>query len=175
MIKCLITGCSVMSQAIQNRLELEDDLTTTLICRHKGYDLLEFESLGTFDWANVVINVAETGPEGLRNLCAATPNRKLLIDVSSIAVNSDVQSRYVQSKRVQEKMILEDKARSVVLRLGHIVGTKTWPVENREVADAVPLKRFGRVEEVAEAVLFLIRCEWMNKTVVTLDGGSSGR
>jgi 3-oxoacyl-[acyl-carrier protein] reductase len=39
------------------------------------------------------------------------------------------------------------------------------------VTGAVPLKRLGRVEEIADAIQFVIGNEYMNGTIVELDGG----
>jgi NAD(P)-dependent dehydrogenase (short-subunit alcohol dehydrogenase family) len=37
----------------------------------------------------------------------------------------------------------------------------------------IPLKRFGKVEEIAEAALFLARNEYATNCVINLDGGLS--
>lgn len=37
----------------------------------------------------------------------------------------------------------------------------------------IPLKRFGKPEEIAEAALFLARNEYANNCVLNLDGGLS--
>jgi len=37
----------------------------------------------------------------------------------------------------------------------------------------IPLKRFGKPEEVAEAALFLVRNEYANNCTINLDGGLS--
>lgn len=43
----------------------------------------------------------------------------------------------------------------------------------RSLEKAIPLGRFGRPEEVADAVIFLIANEYANNTVLNLDGGLS--
>jgi NAD(P)-dependent dehydrogenase (short-subunit alcohol dehydrogenase family) len=46
--------------------------------------------------------------------------------------------------------------------------------EQQELArNRIPLKRFGTPDEVADAVLFLIRNEYANNCVLNLDGGVS--
>jgi 3-oxoacyl-[acyl-carrier protein] reductase len=40
-----------------------------------------------------------------------------------------------------------------------------------KVIGAVPLKRLGRVAEIADAIDFIIRNEYLNGTIVELDGG----
>lgn len=40
-----------------------------------------------------------------------------------------------------------------------------------KIAGAVPLKRLGRVEEIADALDFIIRNDYVNGTILELDGG----
>ncbi len=42
-----------------------------------------------------------------------------------------------------------------------------------ETIGRIPLKRLGRAEEVADAALFLLKNEYANNCVLTLDGGLS--
>jgi NAD(P)-dependent dehydrogenase (short-subunit alcohol dehydrogenase family) len=39
--------------------------------------------------------------------------------------------------------------------------------------ERIPLKRFGKPEEIAEAALFLVRNEYANNCIINLDGGLS--
>jgi NAD(P)-dependent dehydrogenase (short-subunit alcohol dehydrogenase family) len=39
--------------------------------------------------------------------------------------------------------------------------------------ERIPLKRFGKPEEIADAALFLTRNEYANNCVINLDGGLS--
>jgi NAD(P)-dependent dehydrogenase (short-subunit alcohol dehydrogenase family) len=39
--------------------------------------------------------------------------------------------------------------------------------------ERIPLKRFGKAEEIAEAAVFLARNEYANNCVINLDGGLS--
>jgi 3-oxoacyl-[acyl-carrier protein] reductase len=48
----------------------------------------------------------------------------------------------------------------------HVVASKL-----AKLTAAVPLRRLGRVEEIADAIEFIIRNEYMNGTIVELDGG----
>lgn len=44
----------------------------------------------------------------------------------------------------------------------------------QKLVGEIPLGRFGTAEEVAEAVGFLVGCEYANNTVLGVDGGLSG-
>jgi 3-oxoacyl-[acyl-carrier protein] reductase len=41
----------------------------------------------------------------------------------------------------------------------------------KEITNSIPLKRLGKVEEVVSAVKFVITNEYINGTVLDLDGG----
>lgn len=43
----------------------------------------------------------------------------------------------------------------------------------RKLEGEIPLGRYGTAAEVADAVLFLLRNEYANNTVLNLDGGLS--
>jgi len=42
-----------------------------------------------------------------------------------------------------------------------------------QALNAIPLKRFGKADEVADAALFLVRNEYASNCVLNLDGGLS--
>lgn len=41
----------------------------------------------------------------------------------------------------------------------------------KEFTDQIPLKRFGRPEEIADAVSFLVHNDYLTGQVITIDGG----
>lgn len=43
----------------------------------------------------------------------------------------------------------------------------------QDIEDEIPLHRFGRPDEVADAVVFLLANEYANNCVLNLDGGLS--
>lgn len=45
------------------------------------------------------------------------------------------------------------------------------PAVVKSVRDRIPLQRFGTVDEVAEAAVFLATNKYANNCVITLDGG----
>lgn len=45
--------------------------------------------------------------------------------------------------------------------------------QKEKLTSEIPLKRYGTAEEVADAVMFLLRNEYANNTVLNLDGGLS--
>jgi NAD(P)-dependent dehydrogenase (short-subunit alcohol dehydrogenase family) len=47
------------------------------------------------------------------------------------------------------------------------------PTARNNALERIPLKRFGTVEEIAEATLFLAKNEYANNCVINLDGGLS--
>lgn len=47
------------------------------------------------------------------------------------------------------------------------------PTARNSALEKIPLKRFGTVEEIAEATLFLAKNEYANNCVINLDGGLS--
>ncbi|QDS74679.1 hypothetical protein FKW77_009573 [Venturia effusa] len=47
------------------------------------------------------------------------------------------------------------------------------PTARRKACEKIPLRRFGTVDEIAEAALFLARNEYANNCVINLDGGLS--
>ncbi|ORZ01169.1 carbonyl reductase family member 4-like protein [Syncephalastrum racemosum] len=68
------------------------------------------------------------------------------------------------------------KIRSNVIAPGYIETDMTADIlKNKEQREAIisgiPLRRFGSVEDVAEAALFLARCQYMNGHVLQVDGG----
>lgn len=44
---------------------------------------------------------------------------------------------------------------------------------SEQALQAIPLQRFGRVEEVADAAVFLVTNQYANNCVLNLDGGLS--
>jgi NAD(P)-dependent dehydrogenase (short-subunit alcohol dehydrogenase family) len=44
-----------------------------------------------------------------------------------------------------------------------------------KIQGSIPLQRFGTVEEVADAVAFLVGNEYANNCVLNIDGGLSAR
>lgn len=47
------------------------------------------------------------------------------------------------------------------------------PEARTQALDAIPLKRFGTPEEVADAAAFLARNNYANNCILNLDGGLS--
>ena len=47
------------------------------------------------------------------------------------------------------------------------------PEASARALDAIPMKRFGQPQEIADAALFLARNEYANNCVLNLDGGLS--
>lgn len=47
--------------------------------------------------------------------------------------------------------------------------------QNEKLKQEIPLGRFGLVEEVADAVMFLLKNEYANNTILNLDGGLSAK
>jgi NAD(P)-dependent dehydrogenase (short-subunit alcohol dehydrogenase family) len=47
------------------------------------------------------------------------------------------------------------------------------PEARSQALDQIPIKRFGMVEEVADAAVFLARNEYASNCVLNLDGGFS--
>jgi len=43
----------------------------------------------------------------------------------------------------------------------------------KHMAPSIPLKRFGTVDEVADAVAFLAKNEYANNCILNIDGGLS--
>lgn len=52
-----------------------------------------------------------------------------------------------------------------------IEGTKMLPGGSEELKSKIPMGRLGRVEEVAETVLWFVRCGYVTNKVVGVDGG----
>jgi NAD(P)-dependent dehydrogenase (short-subunit alcohol dehydrogenase family) len=47
------------------------------------------------------------------------------------------------------------------------------PESKSRALDSIPMKRFGRAEEIADAAVFLARNDYANNCVLNLDGGLS--
>jgi NAD(P)-dependent dehydrogenase (short-subunit alcohol dehydrogenase family) len=128
----------------------------------------------------VVVHVAETVPGGLMRLWKSTKEQLaggVFIAISSIH-HLTYDDDYAKSKRCQESLVkslasTNPNIRVNAIRLGHIVGTKAWPVEDPTRLPEIPLGRFGTVAEVADAVEFMVNSKWMTGTILTLDGGTS--
>ena len=58
-------------------------------------------------------------------------------------------------------------------RLTPILSTDFTEELRRHLENQIPLHRFGKPEEVADAVVFLVGNEYANNTVLNLDGGLS--
>lgn len=57
---------------------------------------------------------------------------------------------------------------------GYILPPEHYSAERiKKIAENIPLKRWGKVEELAEAVLFLAKADFITGATLTLDGGSS--
>lgn len=102
-----------------------------------------------------------------------------LVVLSSVAVPRGDRTAYAEDKRAQERMAMgyaRDGAPDVrvnIVRAHLISGTRAHPVEDPKRAAEVPLRRYGRPEEVAEAVWLAVTCRHMTGSVVTVDGGHS--
>jgi NAD(P)-dependent dehydrogenase (short-subunit alcohol dehydrogenase family) len=171
-------GSSSIGSEILKRLRI-DGYECTCWCRRCEVDVTK--PIITEVQPDAVVHVAEVGMLGLINVWETTvkaleKNGGVFVGVSSVhhLKNDDA---YARSKRGQEAFLLgmakHTKIRVNVLRLGHIVGTKAWPVEDPQRLAEIPLGRFGTPEEVAEAVLFMVKAKWMTGSVLTLDGGMS--
>lgn len=178
----LLTGaCSAIGGAIYKSL-LAEDYCVLDMCRCDGTDLLNPASIARRLEHQIdgVVHVAECGLLGLRNLMAAlegkfNPNYSIVLLSSVHHLNHD--DEYARSKREQEAWLkgyaLTNNARANILRLGHITGTRAWPIEDQSRLPEIPLQRFGKPEDVAQAVMFLLEAEWLCGSVMTLDGGMS--
>ena len=51
--------------------------------------------------------------------------------------------------------------------------TAMQTVAREKALERIPLKRFGTVEEIAEAAVFLVTNQYANNCVINLDGGMS--
>jgi pteridine reductase len=49
------------------------------------------------------------------------------------------------------------------------------PAEAEEIRAAIPMKRIGSPDDVAEAILYLFRAPYVTGTILTVDGGRSLR
>lgn len=49
------------------------------------------------------------------------------------------------------------------------------PAESEEIRAAIPMKRIGSPDDVAEAILYLLRAAYVTGTILTVDGGRSLR
>jgi NAD(P)-dependent dehydrogenase (short-subunit alcohol dehydrogenase family) len=47
------------------------------------------------------------------------------------------------------------------------------PTARADALKKIPLQRFGTVDEIAEAALFLAKNEYANNCIINLDGGLS--
>lgn len=183
MKNAIVTGeCSPIGIAVSAQLT-SDGFNVIGWCRHKGIDLSSPNpNFGTIPQLDAVIHVSETGPDSLTKLWEATrahlvDRKGVFVGLSSIHhLSSD--DNYARSKREQE-MLLRSMAlwspsvRVNCLRLGHIAGTKAWPKEAPERLGEIPLGRFGKPQDVAEAISFIVKSGWMTGSVLTLDGGIS--
>jgi pteridine reductase len=59
---------------------------------------------------------------------------------------------------------------------GAVLLPENWPAENeREIVKSTPLRRLGRPEDVADAVLYLIGADYVTGETLVVDGGRSIR
>jgi NAD(P)-dependent dehydrogenase (short-subunit alcohol dehydrogenase family) len=177
----IVTGaCSAMGVSVCDQLVLAG---WNLIkwCRCNGVDITKPETLPSVKEVSAVVHISESGMPGLENVWNSTKDelresRGNFIGFSSVHHLNNFDS-YAASKRQQEWMLKEYAKDGLVrvncLRLGHILGTKTWPKEDASRISEIPLVRFGTTHEVAEAVMFIIYTRWMTGSVLTLDGGMS--
>lgn len=96
--------------------------------------------------------------------------------VSSRAVDDDTHSQYAFSKNKMElyAMTLADDlapCRVNVLRLGHVVGTKTWPSSVKRVAEGMSLRRMCEKDDILTFIVYWLQQSYMTGTTVMLDGG----
>lgn len=177
----IVTGaCSAIGVAITKLLDKEGFVVIPW-CRCHGVDLTKPETLPVIKNIDTVVHVSESGIPGLENVWNSTKDalresRGNFVGLSSVHHLNNFDG-YAASKRQQEWLLKEYAKDGMVrvncLRLGHILGTKTWPAEDRSRLPEIPLMRFGAPHEVAEAVIFMISARWMTGSVLTLDGGMS--
>ena len=58
-----------------------------------------------------------------------------------------------------------------VLRLGHVVGTKTWPSGVKRVAERMSLQRMCEKDDILTFIVSWLQQSYMTGTTVMLDGG----
>lgn len=147
--------------------------------RSNGLDVVTHE--GCFPvppCLGVVVHVAETGLIGLKNVWTAVrpalqQNYGVFVFISSIAAIQDA-GPYADSKRAQEAYLQSVIAcdwvsRIVIVRLGHVLGTKAWPEDTSSLCE----RRYIRPGDAAEAVLFCARCVGVRGAVITVDAGET--
>jgi len=183
MKNAIVTGaCSPIGIAVIAQLRSEG-FGVTGWCRCNGFDLLSPNpGFGVIPQLDAVIHVSEVGPAPLMKLWEATRTRLLdqkgvFVGLSSVH-HLSCDDSYARSKREQEMLmrsmaLWSPSVRVNCLRLGHIAGTRAWPREAPERIGEIPLGRFGKTQDVAEAVSFIVKSSWMTGATLTLDGGMS--
>lgn len=179
----IVGGCGQIGRAIARRI-FNSRFYPTSVCRCRDdFDAGSPDKMKMMlgdDRLDGLVMVAEAGAGAFQNVLSVA--KPLLTRTASVTLISTIHhlthdDDYARSKRRQEAMLLEwgghFKARSNILRLGHIVGTKAWPAEDASRLPEIPAGRFGTPEEVGDAVLFILSSEWLWGSVITLDGGIS--
>ena len=114
---------------------------------------------------------------------ASSRKKGVVVNISSICSRGNFgQAAYSAAKaglngltRTLSKELGPMGIRVVALAPGFMDTTSTRehvpPARLKEIIGRVPLKRLGRLEEVASAVKFILTNEYVNGTVIELDGG----
>lgn len=106
-----------------------------------------------------------------------------IISTSSIVADNPVMgtSIYGASKKFMESMIatcaLENGSNGITsnaIQLGYFDGGLLYKLneENRDkIKQTIPLKRWGKIEELYDTCMFLINTEYVNGSVIKINGG----
>jgi NAD(P)-dependent dehydrogenase (short-subunit alcohol dehydrogenase family) len=115
----------------------------------------------------------------LKSLCILTKltglTRSLAAEVgqSGIRVNALLPG-YIETQMTDSKYIsIKAHSKSSHVIFEHLISLDMTPEGRKEALENIPMKRFGRVTEVADAAAFLATNAYANNCVLNLDGGLS--
>ena len=104
----------------------------------------------------LIINIASLG--GLQNWTGYFPY--------SISKTAMIKLTYLLAKKLAPKVRVNAIAPGTIIIQGDEKGTP-----DKITVDKIPLKKYGKPEDIIEAIKFILNCDYLTGHVIPVDGG----
>lgn len=156
-IDAVINCAGITADAMTKRMTVEQ-FDRVINVNLKGAWLVGREALRTLGQGGCIINISSCNREGQMGQSNYSATKAGVVGMMKAWAKEGARS----------------KIRAVAIAPGYIETemTKAMKPEALEaMRESVPLKRLGRPEEIASAVMFVLQNDYVNGTVIEVDGG----
>ncbi|KAK2072002.1 hypothetical protein P8C59_006381 [Phyllachora maydis] len=144
---------------------------------HGGHRAVQEGILTSADWRRIISSGPP--PDVLVNCAGVSQNLRILRvsetdadEILDVNLKSAILAWLLGLTSALAVELAESGIRVNAIVPGYIETNMTKGLQTK-FAQTIPLKRFGTAEEVADAAAFLVRNEYANNCILTLDGGLS--